>query len=259
MGLLWCELRPHSLIDDVTLDDDEHKGYPILFTNQEIRMMLRLASVGPSDVFYDLGCGWGQNLVIALTEFHVRKAVGVEKDRERYHVATERLRRWQIQPKRGVVLRDDLDKVLSGRAKGVDLGEATVVFFGLSTDKTLLKRLEQRLRKGSRLVYYFNCLFPEIMPDRADFPFYVSVVPFGHPRSQQSWLSSVLQKKRSSISRGKHPSLEELWDELSHDYDVQKITDKVWDYRRRLRKAVGQRRSRDRPRGLASVRSQSDS
>lgn len=201
--------------------------------------MLRLASVGPTDVFYDLGSGWGQNLIIALTEFRVRKAVGIEKDRERYHVALERLERRRIPPKRGMVMREDFDKVLSGRTVGLDPAEATVIFYGLSTDKGIFERVERCMKKSSRLVYYYNCLFPEIMSDRVDFPFYLSVVPFRRPRSQHAWLSSVLQKKRSSISLGKRPSLEELWDELAHDYDVQRITDRVWDYRRRLRRAVG--------------------
>ncbi len=85
------------MIDDACLDDDDDKGYPILFTNPEIRKMLHLAKAGPSDVFYDLGSGWGQNLIVALTEFGVRKAVGIEQDRERHHVSLERLEKRRIQ------------------------------------------------------------------------------------------------------------------------------------------------------------------
>src|SRR5260370_40381040 len=48
-----------SMIDDVRLDDDESKGYPILFTNQAIRKMLQLANASPRDVFYALGSGCG--------------------------------------------------------------------------------------------------------------------------------------------------------------------------------------------------------
>jgi len=170
--------RTTSLVDDISLDLDEDKGHPILFNNQEIRQMLRLAKTGPSDVFYDLGSGWGQNLIIAVTESHVRKAVGFEKDRERYHVCMERLHAWRIPSSRGTAIPEDFEKALKGQVKGVDPSEATVMFYGLSTDKSLLDKIRRCLRGGSRLVYYYNCLFPEIMPDRVSFPFFMSVAPF---------------------------------------------------------------------------------
>lgn len=231
--------RNASLIDDVSIDDDEDKGHPILFDNQEIRKMLRLARVGSSDVFYDLGSGWGQNLIIAITEFHVKKAVGIEKDRERHHVATERLKGWGITPSRATVIFEDFDKLLAGSAGAADLGEATVVFYGLSTDRVLLGRLQRRLRKGTRLIYWYSCLFPEILPDRAHYPFFVSIVPFNRPRSQYEWLSAVVRKKQSSLAPGKRPTLDELWYELIHDYDVNRVRDRIEKYDKRLRRIVG--------------------
>jgi len=105
----------------------------------------------------------------------VKKAVGIERDRERYHVCADRLKTRRIAPSRGSVILDDFDKVLQRRVKGVTLGEATVVFYGLSNDKVLLRRVQRHLRKGARLIYWYSCLFPEILPDRVRFPFYVSV------------------------------------------------------------------------------------
>jgi len=221
------------------IDDEEDKGYPILFDNQEIRQMLGLGRVGRSDVFYDLGSGWGQNLIIALTEFHVKKAVGIEKDRERHQISTERLEKRGIAPSQGIVIREDFERVLARRVKGVDLSEATAVFYGLSTDGILFRKIQRCLGTGARLIYYYNCLFPEILPDQVQFPFYVSVAPFRRPKSQYEWLSAIVPKKRSSIARGKRPGLEELWDELSHDYDVHRIRERIWNYEKRLKKTVG--------------------
>jgi hypothetical protein len=191
--------------------------------------MLDLAKVRPSDIFYDLGSGWGQNLIIALTEFHVKKAIGIEKDRERYHICTERLQKWRIAPSEGMVIREDFDKILTGRVKHVNIGEATVVFYGLSTDKITIERLRRRLKKGSRLIYKYDCLFP----------FFMSFAPFRRPRSQYEWLSAVVRKKKSSIVQGKSPGLDELWYELMHDYDVDKVRDRIDDYERRLKRTVG--------------------
>jgi precorrin-6B methylase 2 len=226
------------MIDDVMLDDDESKGYPILFTNQEIRKMLHLARASPRDVFYDLGSGWGQNLIVALTEFGVKRAVGIERDRERHHVSQERLERRRISSNQGSVVQEKFERILSGRNKDFKLSDATIVFYGLSTDKRTLDGIERHLKKGSRLVYYYRCLFPEIMPDRVDYPFYVSVTPFRRPRSQYEWLSAIVRKERSSLTKGKKPSSRELWEELTHDYDVEWVGERIENYKGRLARAV---------------------
>ena len=57
-------MRKGSKIDDIDTNNGE-LGPAILFTNPEIRRMLKLAGAGQRDVFFDLGCGWGQNLIIA--------------------------------------------------------------------------------------------------------------------------------------------------------------------------------------------------
>lgn len=229
-------MRKTSLIDDVSLEDDEYKGQPILFYNWQIRKMLRLARVGPKDTLYDLGCGWGQNLLVALEDFRVAKAVGIEEDRERHHVAARRLERHGFPPTRGKVIPEDFDKVLEGRVKEADPSEATVMLYRLSTDPQILKKITRCLKRGSRLVYDYDCLFPEIMPNRVSLPFFVSIVPFRKPRSQNEWLSAVLQRRTSSTTQ--RPNIAELWDELTHDYDVGKIGDRIWDYRRRLLRTI---------------------
>src|SRR5205807_7130635 len=167
-------------------------------------------------VLYDLGSGWGQNLIVSVTEFGVKKAVGIEQDRERHNVSRERLEKRGILDARAFVFREKFQRVLSGRTRELKLSDATIVFYGLSTDKRIVDGIGKNLKKGSRLVYYYRCLFPEIIPDRVDYPFYVSVTPFRRPRSQREWLSEIVRKDRSSLTNGKKPSVQELWDELSH-------------------------------------------
>lgn len=82
--------------------------------------MLSLANAGRNDVFYDLGSGWAQNLIIALTEYDVKKAVGIENDRERYDRSLRRLRKWKIAQNRWNLICEPFEKVLLGRAKKSD-------------------------------------------------------------------------------------------------------------------------------------------
>lgn len=236
-----------DLIDDVNLFSAE-LGRPILFSNQEIRKMLNLAKANAKDVFYDLGSGWGQNVLIALTEFRVAKAVGIEDDPARCSFAKERLR-WQPQKIRenGAFLCTKFEELLKKRNKfqrdGFDLEEATIVFFGLSSSTSFFRRLERKLAEGCKLVYYYRWLIPEIMPIYHDFPFFVSTAPFETPKREREWLSEVMYTKtRSSLPKrkGKAPSAKEFWSEISHDYDVDEDNDRrnVLDYKRRLKQVL---------------------
>lgn len=230
----------------MTLEDEDTKGDPVLFTNQEIRRMLRLADVGKKDVFYDLGSGWGQNLVVALTEFGAARVVGIEKDEERRQVSLHRLGRWaKVNPAfkgRYDVVLGDFDDLFTDKLKGANLGEATVIFYGLSTYTALTEAIKNKWKgRGNRLAYYFYWLFPEIIPDRSDFPFHVSDFPFKEPKSEFEWLSKIVRKDRSSLNAQKPPDENELWDELTHDYDLRRQADEVRYYKRKLKEIVGKK------------------
>jgi len=228
-----------SVISDDTISSWEDQGPPICFNNQLIRKMLKLASAGKDDVFYDLGSGWGQNMIIALSEFKVKKAVGIEDDRERYDVSTKRLRKWKIPESRWAVVPQRFEKVLGEKVPDASLREATIVFYGLSTDISTLNSIARNLPTDGRLVYYYGCLFPEIMPVRDDFPFFLSRQPFRRPSSELEWLRAVVKKNTSSINGGRNADSSELWSELKHDYDIEHFGNPIIQYRSRLRRSVG--------------------
>ena len=125
-----------SLIDDVEIVEEDDEGRPILFTNLEIRRMLILAGAG-ENIFWDLGCGWGQNLIVALTEFDVARAVGIKNDSSRKRKCGARLKRWQKScPSlvgRWAVIEGDFERVLAHKTPDADLGNPTIVFYGLTT------------------------------------------------------------------------------------------------------------------------------
>lgn len=233
-----------SLIDDVTLTDEDLQGHPILFTNVEIRKMFKLANIDKDDIFLDLGCGWGQNLIVALTEFNVKKAIGIENNSERNKIARKRLERLEkigISKNRHDVIKADFDyEFLRDKVKEYKLSDATCVFYGLSTSKSLLNKIEKRMKKGTRMICYYDCLFPEIMPnkDGVDFPFFVYTFPFKKTTSEIKWLQTIVQKEHSTITRNAKPTIEELWDELRHDYDIQADSIDVDNYKERMTKIL---------------------
>jgi hypothetical protein len=185
-----------SLISEDSLDTWDIQGPPICFNNLQIRKMLELAHAGKDDVFYDLDSGWGQNLIIALTEYDVKKAVGVEDDRDRYDFSVKRLKEWKIPKKRWEIVPRRFEDVLSGKAPQANPHEASMIFYGLANDESILNDIARNLSRHGRLVYYYNCFFPEILPVDNDFPFYLSVAPFRRPSSELERLAAVVKKER---------------------------------------------------------------
>ena len=237
-------VRGRSFIDDLWNDNDN--GPAICFTNAEIRKMLRLAKAGPQDTLLDLGSGWGQTLIVALTEFGVKRVMGVEILPSRYKTARDRLERWSvrrpdIRRDRWEIVRKHFDSVLTEKDETIRLKDATIVYYALETDKWMMDRIVKAWRglKGNRrLVYYYNCLFPEIMPDEIDYPFCVSNFPFRAPSSAVGWLEMVTGKAKSSIKKDARPLEDELWDELKHDYRLKGDPDDVSRYKHRLNQAL---------------------
>ncbi|MEL9909066.1 MAG: protein-lysine N-methyltransferase [Desulfurococcus sp.] len=110
-----------------------------------VREMLKLAGAGKDDVVYDLGCGDGRILVVAVKEFNVKKAVGIERDGERVKEAVRRINEEGISDKAMVIQGDFFE---------TDISEATIVtlFLLTSVNEVLRPKFEKELRDGTRIV-----------------------------------------------------------------------------------------------------------
>jgi hypothetical protein len=193
--------------------------------------MLRLANVRRNDVLYELGSGWGQNLIIASTEFGVKKCVGFESITQRYETALQRIKKRALS-KKILLLKRDFQDLLKGKIPKANISEASVVLYTLSTDAELADDLSTHLSDDCRLVYSNLTLFPEFKPSEIDYPFYLSKFPFQPPSSEIDWLMSVLGKGGTQTPR----RADELWSELYHDYNVEHQEKRdILDYRRRLK------------------------
>ncbi|MFB0514383.1 MAG: cyclopropane-fatty-acyl-phospholipid synthase family protein [Candidatus Bathyarchaeia archaeon] len=121
---------------------------PYLPTPPEIvRRMLKIAGVGPGDVVYDLGCGDGHILIMAIKEFGADRAVGYEIRENLCRVALAEIERQGLQSRVKLVNRDLFD---------ADLNEVTVITLYLdeSTNQRLKPKLERTARVGTRIVSY---------------------------------------------------------------------------------------------------------
>lgn len=109
------------------------------------RKMAKKAGVGKKDKIYDLGCGLGQALIIANTEFGAT-GVGIEIDPLRFFLA--RLNVFFHRAKGVALLKENFNHV--------NLSDATVIYMYLVPNalKRLVPKLSKELQQGTRIVSY---------------------------------------------------------------------------------------------------------
>jgi hypothetical protein len=145
---LYVLLRPWRLLREYGLGFRRRLNLDLAIydpTPQEVvDEMLRLASVRPGDVLYDLGCGDGRIVVAAAEKYGIR-AVGVDSSPQRIAQAQVNARRHGV---------ESLVRFLQEDAKKVEISEATVVmtYLGVDANLRLVERLRSELSPGARIV-----------------------------------------------------------------------------------------------------------
>src|SRR5271157_3755716 len=115
-------------------------------SNRHIRKILQLARASPKDIFYDLGCGKGQLFVVAVAEFGVKRAVGIEMHRGRAAKAAKHVHELGLANRIEIRNEDFMES---------DLHDATIVYSGLYEVDEDVALFERKLKAGCRIVSLF--------------------------------------------------------------------------------------------------------
>lgn len=155
----YLKTLPQSIItgEDVELRDDT------------LREIFEFASLNKDDVFYHLGCGSGNSLVIALEEFGVKMAVGIDNNDQKIKTAKDllekkKLSRWTLR----------CEDIIQS-----DINDATVILFWFSDEQILDSMVSKfsKLKQGCRIITIWGPL-PGCLPDKVNFPFILNITPF---------------------------------------------------------------------------------
>jgi len=123
--------------------------------------------------------------VVAVKEFGVKRAVGIEMHRGRAAKARRLAEAQGLSGRIEIRNEDFMDS---------DLHDATIVFCGLNEEEEDVEHFRNVLRPGTRFVTLF-LPFVGVLPNAADYPFYRMDLPFTVTRDASSWASSVLFRK----------------------------------------------------------------
>ena len=66
-----------------SLPNDIISGNEVQLPQRSFRKIFEFLNLNENVVFYHIGCGDGEGIKIALQEFHVKKAIGVDNSKEK--------------------------------------------------------------------------------------------------------------------------------------------------------------------------------
>lgn len=144
-------------------------GQDVQLPDNAFREMFQFAKLNKNDVFYHLGCGDGRGIAIALEEFRVQKAVGIDNDTQKIALAKKLVDEKNLP--NAVLQCNDITES--------DFSDATVILFWFSDNKMIetMTRKFSLLRESCRIITIWGPL-PETIPEKVDFPYILNVVPF---------------------------------------------------------------------------------
>ena len=115
-------------------------------TNKEVAKAAgKLAKISSRDVVYELGSGDGQFLITAVTDFYVKRAVGIEIDPTRVLVSKLLIKKNKL---------EDKIEIIKDNFFNINISSASVVFVYLVPRalERILPKLKKELKHGTKIV-----------------------------------------------------------------------------------------------------------
>ena len=125
-----------------TLPENILSGKDVQLSEKSFREIFRFIDLGKSDIFYHLGCNNEKGIEIAINEFKVKKAIGIDNDSIKIQQEKKNLKK-NIQEQ---LICEDIEKS--------DISDASVILFWFTEDKIINKMLNkfQNLKPETKII-----------------------------------------------------------------------------------------------------------
>ena len=165
-----------------SLPSEIMSGEDVQLPEHSLRKIFEFVDLSEKDIFYHLGCGNGLGVAMALEEFGVNKAMGIDSDRKKIDDAKKLLEKKNL-VKGQVVCENVIDSKLD---------DATVILFWFTDTKIIeimMKKFE-KLKNGCKIITIWGPL-PGCLPDKIDFPYIINQIPFKPAKDLKEQLLAI--------------------------------------------------------------------
>jgi hypothetical protein len=168
-----------------TLPENLLSGEDVQLPEKSFRDIFKFVDLGKSDIFYHLGCGDTKGIEIAINEFNVKKAVGIDYNLKKIQHAKTTLEQKNIQ---GQLIHENIEES--------DISDASVILFWFTDDNVISQMLEnfENLKPETKIITIWGPL-PDCLPEKVNFPYIINKIPFKKAQSMQEQLLSVFGVK----------------------------------------------------------------
>ncbi|MCV0393163.1 MAG: class I SAM-dependent methyltransferase [Nitrosopumilus sp.] len=168
-----------------TLPENLLSGEDVQLPEKAFREIFKFVELGKNDVFYHLGCGDGKGIEIAINEFNVKKAVGIDNNLEKIKQANEIL-----------MQKNSKGQLECKNIEDCKFSDATVILFWF-TDENIINQMMkkfEKLKPGTKIITIWGPL-PGCLPEKVNFPYIINKIPLKKAQSMQEQLLAVFGVK----------------------------------------------------------------
>jgi len=168
-----------------TLPDNLLSGEDVQLPEKSFRDIFKFVELGKDDIFYHLGCGDEKGIEIAINEFEVNKAVGIDNNLEKIERTKEILKDKKINA-----------ELICENIEESDITDASVILFWFTDENIISKMMDkfEKLKPETKIITIWGPL-PDCLPDKVDFPYIMNKVPFKKAKSMQEQLLAIFGVK----------------------------------------------------------------
>jgi hypothetical protein len=168
-----------------TLPKNLLSGEDVQLPEKSLRDIFKFSNLGQDDIFFHLGCNNEKGIEIAINEFKVRKAVGIDNSLEKIQNAQKNIKE-----------KNNNIKLIHQKIEESDISDATVILFWFTDEKIIKEMVKKfnKLKPETKIITIWGPL-PNYLPDKVNFPYIINKVPFKKAENLQEQLLAVFGVK----------------------------------------------------------------
>ena len=168
-----------------TLPKNLLSGEDVQLPEKSLKEIFKFSNLGKDDIFFHLGCNNEKGIEIAINEFKVKKAIGIDNNLEKIQNAQKNIKEKNIDV-----------KLIHQNIEESDISDATVILFWFTDEKIINDMVKKfnKLKPETKIITIWGPL-PNYLPDKVNFPYIINKVPFKKAQNLQEQLLSVFGVK----------------------------------------------------------------